>query len=75
MAALAHISAAIANETALPRQRAIAVWSAWTARNFSSGCRRPKSAEQWRAQNTAATPGRSRCSTEYSQALGGPEWF
>src|SRR2546423_2062888 len=34
-AALAHISAAIAKSTALPRQRAMAVCSGWAARNFS----------------------------------------
>src|SRR5215469_8803699 len=34
-AALAHISAAIATGTALPSQRAMAVWSVWTARNCS----------------------------------------
>src|SRR5215471_21393266 len=70
-AALAHISAAIATGTTLASQRAMAVWSVWTARNLS-----PSISSQINRRILFPLAKRrrpsvcARCSTEGGQPLG-----
>src|SRR5262249_23960963 len=75
-AALAHIRAAIANETALQRQRAMGVWSAWTARNFSlSISSEVNKTSSFRARNKASVRALALFHRGWQVPWDGPESF